>query len=423
MRILLVTEDVPVPHLGGAGKHAILLGNALIQAGHDVELLGLRVGTVNNAVSDENNNGFKGKLHTGINMSGTGLKSVAMGIFNPLRNLLLAWRVWSAIKQLDYNKFDVIHYHGHIAELGVLVPKHVNYVHTLHDQGSECMTKMRFKNGAPCKSVSAFDCAGCATNNHPNFLQKITSATAVKFHRYLSRKAFTRHKAIFVSDFVMRRFKEVLGNASHINATVIHNFTDAYAMQNLVKQIPIATQKNAHPVVLLAGRVHSTKGQAALLDALPDSLLKQIEVRIAGDGPDLAALREKHEKRGVKFLGWLSQEDVYKETIRADACVVPSIWEEPFGATSLEALVLGKVVMSLDRGGTPELMCYSSYPNQLLLFEDIAAMAKALASLDYANTHQSVSLNADVTARLPEILNVYSKPLMHETNTSNMRQR
>lgn len=411
MKILLVTEDVPVPHLGGAGKHAILLGNALIQAGHEVELLGLSIGAGNTNAADAGDNGFKGKLHTGIDMSGTGLKAVAMGIFNPLRNLLLAWRVWSAIKQLDYGKFDVIHYHGHIAELGVLIPKGINYVHTLHDQGSECMTMMRFKNGAPCKSTSAFDCAGCATKNKPNILQKITSATAVRFHRYLSRKAFTRHKAIFVSEFVLRRFKEVVKGSDNINATVIHNFTDAYAMQSLVKQIPIGTQKNTRPVVLIAGRVHSTKGQAALLEAMPDSLLKQIEVRIAGDGPDLTALKAKHEQRGVVFLGWLSQEAIYKQTMLADACAVPSIWEEPFGATSLEALVLGKNVFALNRGGTPELSRYSLYSNQFRLFENIDDMAKALAQLDFVNSQHVVSLAADVRARLPEILKVYSNKL------------
>ena len=408
MKVLLITEDVPSQHLGGAGKHAVLLGNALIEAGYEVELLGLGVDSANQVIALGDGNGFLGKLHIGIDISGTGLKSVAMGIFNPLRSMFVAWRIWQAVKRLDYSSYDVIHYHGHVAELGILVPKRINYVHTLHDQGSECMTMMRFKNGAPCQSVSAFDCAACATKSKPNFLQKIISATAVWFHRYLSRKAFTKHKAIFVSEFVMRRFKEVLGNAEHINATVIHNFTDAYAMQRLIKQIPIVVEKNTRPVVLIAGRVHSTKGQAALLDEMPDSLLKQIEVRIAGDGPDLIALKEKHEKRGVVFLGWLSQQDVYKQTMLADACVVPSIWEEPFGATSLEALVLGKVVFALNRGGTPELIRYSQYPNQLRLFDGAESMVSALALIDYVVLPCDVSLQADVTARLPEILQVYS---------------
>ncbi len=404
MKILLVTEDVPVNHLGGAGKHAVLLGNALIEAGHEVEMLGcLR------SSASETNNGFVGKLHTKIDLSKTGLKSVAMGIFNPMRQLLMAWRIWKAIKLLDYKAFDVIHYHGHIAELGVLVPKHINYVHTLHDQGSECMTMLRFRNGGPCTSKSPVDCAGCAAVK-PNMFQKAISATAVVLHRNMAQKAFTRHKAIFVSDFLLRRFKETVGDYNNLQATVIHNFTDARAMKQLTNVTPSIKPKNSRPIVLVAGRVHATKGQAAFLETLPDSLLDKIEVRIAGDGPDLTALKEMHEKRGVRFLGWMSQEDVYKETMLADACAVPSIWEEPFGATSLEALVLGKLVFSLNRGGTSELMRYCSYPNQLRLFNDITSLANAISKIEFANTIGNVSLKADITERLPEILSVYSVP-------------
>jgi glycosyltransferase involved in cell wall biosynthesis len=406
MKILFVTEDIPAPHLGGAGKHAVLLANALIEVGHEVEMLGCISST-----AIEVNNSFLGKLHTEIDFSHIGLKEVALGIFNPVRRILMAWRIWKAIKKVSVERFDVIHYHGHIVELGVLVPKHINYVHTLHDQGSECMTMMRFKNGAPCKSVSPVDCAGCATKSQPNILQKMISSTAVVFHRYLARKAFTRHKAIFVSDFVLRRFKEVVGDSDDFNATVIHNFTDARSMQGLPKLAFIQKPMNTRPALLLAGRVHVTKGQALFLESIPDDLLSKIDVRIAGDGPDLAQLKEMHEKRGVTFLGWLSQNDIYKETMQADACVVPSIWEEPCGTVSLEALALGKVVFCLARGGTPEQMRYCNYPNQLRLFVDMSSMVRAIELMDYVNTYQNVSLNADVSGRLPEILNVYSKAL------------
>ena len=40
MRILLVSEDIPHATLGGLGKHVVTLGNALIEAGHTVDLMG-----------------------------------------------------------------------------------------------------------------------------------------------------------------------------------------------------------------------------------------------------------------------------------------------------------------------------------------------------------------------------------------------
>lgn len=403
MKILLVTEDVPVPHLGGAGKHTVLLGNALIEAGHQVEMLGV----VDNGINTTKND-FLGILHTEIDFSRTGLKSVAMGIYNPARNLLMAWRVWRAIKRVDYKRFDVIHYHGHIAEVGIFVPADVNFVHTLHDQGSECMTNMRFRNGSPCQATLPGECAGCATPK-PNALQKAVSTSAVILHRYLARKAFARHKAIFVSEFLLRRFKEVVGSDNDLNATVVHNFTDTRLMTNILQGMPTPISKNPRPVVLIAGRVHLTKGQDVFLQALSDETLKRIEVRIVGDGPGLAKLKQKHEARGVKFLGWQTQDTVYQETIAADACVLSSIWEEPCGTTTFEALALGKVVFALALGGTPEQAQYNVFPNQLRLFKDMTALAEAVADIDFSEPLFHVGETADVHARLPEILSVYDK--------------
>jgi glycogen synthase len=404
MKILIVTEDVPATKLGGAGKHAVLLGNALIEAGNEVELLG----SIRSS-GEETNNDFAGKLHTKIDFSNTGLKSESLGIFNPMRQLLLAWRVWKSIKQLDYKSFDVIHYHGHISELGLLIPKHVNYVHTLHDQGSECLTKLRFRNGKTCISKSPFDCASCATRK-PNLVQKAISASAVILHRKMSQIAFRKHKAIFVSDFLLKKFIENTGYFSKLQATVIHNFTDANALKILADSYEPKKESNAKPVILVAGRVHITKGQQAFLEAVLDNLLEKVEIRIAGDGPDLSKLKEMHEKRGIKFLGWMSQEDVYRETMVADVCVVPSIWEEPCGTTSLEALTLGKTVFALSLGGTQEQLRYCNYPNQLQLFNDMPSLVNALSLFNHSNVVTNIIFKANITERLPEIINVYNAP-------------
>jgi glycosyltransferase involved in cell wall biosynthesis len=402
MKILLVTEDVPSSKLGGAGKHAILLGNALIDAGHSVELLGYK-----KRAGDDTNNDFQGKLHTLIDLSNVGLKEASLGLFNPVRKLYIARRIWKAIKQLPYEQFDVIHYHGHTAELGIFVPKNINFVHTLHDQGSECMTMLRFKNSVQCKSTSAYDCADCATKNKPNFFQMLISATAVKFHRYLARKAFTKHKAIFVSDFLQQRFKSVVENSSGINSVAIHNFTDVKAIQKINSTLDYNQSNNKKPIVLLAGRVDQTKGQEEFLDALPDGMFEKVEIHVVGDGHDLERLKQKFSTRGIVFWGFKTLEDVYKLTLQATACVVPSVCEEAFGTTTLEALVMGKFVLALNRGGTPELTRYNSFANQLQLFEDMQSLTHTLSKMDFFAQVYPISFKSDVTARLPEILSVY----------------
>lgn len=399
MRILLVSEDLPVAQLGGAGKHAVLLANTLREAGHHVEMLG-RV----RAAGVEGNNGFAGQLHADIDLAGTGWKEHALGVFNPLRRLHMARRIWQAIQRRGLD-WDVIHYHGHYPMLGALVPAGINFVHTLHDQGSECITKIRFRDNQPCAERDPATCAACATPK-PNALQAYVSAQAVRSLRSQARVAFTRHQAIFVSRFLETRFREVIGLAP-LRAHVIHNFIDAADLRRQLEATTPEQDAALRPRIFLAGRVDKAKGFAAFLDALPDDFLQRYEVTIAGDGPDLENLRARHAPRGVRFLGWQPLAAVLRATAQADACVVPSVCEESCGTTILEALVLGRPVYALARGGTPELAAYLQKPDQLRLFQDVQALVADLAQVQRNAPANMVSDAADVRKRLPAILAVY----------------
>jgi glycosyltransferase involved in cell wall biosynthesis len=57
---------------------------------------------------------------------------------------------------------------------------------------------------------------------------------------------------------------------------------------------------------------------------------------------------------------------------------VPSLCEEACSTTVLEALALGKPVLALARGGTPELASYQHYPGQLQLARSMAELAEGL---------------------------------------------
>jgi glycosyltransferase involved in cell wall biosynthesis len=408
MKILLVTEDLPVAALGGAGKHAVLLGNTLLAAGHEVEMLGrLRAPGV------EGNADFEGPLHCAIDLSGTGWQEYRFGAFVPYRREHAARRIWAAIRALGVERFDAIHYHGHVYALGAVVPAGVPFVSTLHDQGSECLTMTRFRHGAPCAEVDPAACAGCATAA-PNTLQRWLSATAVARHRAQSAAAFARHETIFVSDFLRRRFEAHVQPTVPLRAQVVHNFTSSERIAALSSAAPAQAPADPRPVLLMAGRIDATKGFGALLDALDDAALARWQVRVVGSGPQWAELQARHAGRGVVFTGHVSQAQVYRETASASVCVVPSIWEEPCGTTVLEALALGKPVYALARGGTPELVRYERWPGQLVLESDLAGLARRLqappvaVSAPRALPAASAEL-ADVRQRLPEILAVYAR--------------
>ena len=40
LKVLLVSEDIPAPTVGGLGKHVVSLAHALMDAGHEVTLMG-----------------------------------------------------------------------------------------------------------------------------------------------------------------------------------------------------------------------------------------------------------------------------------------------------------------------------------------------------------------------------------------------
>jgi glycosyltransferase involved in cell wall biosynthesis len=130
--------------------------------------------------------------------------------------------------------------------------------------------------------------------------------------------------------------------------------------------IPIASIPERQPAVpaflAFAGRLVPEKGVHVLLDAmalLPSSL-SHVRLRVAGDGPERAALEARARRLGladrVEFLGHLSREAVESGFAAAAVQVVPSLWCEPFGLVAVEAMVRGTPLMVSAAGALPELV-------------------------------------------------------------------
>ncbi len=77
-----------------------------------------------------------------------------------------------------------------------------------------------------------------------------------------------------------------------------------------------------------------------------------------GAGPQLTELQVLRDRLAARdamvFAGYRS--DVPAIIACADLCVVPSVWEEAFGLTVLEAMACGKAVVATHVGGIPELI-------------------------------------------------------------------
>lgn len=374
MRILIVSEDIPYPSMGGLAKHALNLARALVRAGHEVDVLGNDQHRIE-ICGDEGK--FGGRFFGELNGQHAGWKEIAFGMFMPFKRSTIARR-FARIVMRHAPRYDVIHYHGHIPNIARYIPSHVNFVQTRHDQGSDCFRHTRFRDGRICNAEDPADCATCITS-YPNRLQSAVSRTAVVQFRHEVAEGFRRHKTVFVSDLLQQKLARTLGPGPW--GTTVHNFIDVDSILDARRTAARGGQTEGFHISI-SGKIYAGKGVEAFLTELVPRLRADMHIWIAGDGPDEARLRARFRSSAVHFLGWCTPEKTLDIAAASNAVVVPSILEEAFGATTLEGLMLGKPVFALNLGGTPELDRYASSPGQLRLHPDMASLVNDLVDFD-----------------------------------------
>jgi glycosyltransferase involved in cell wall biosynthesis len=399
----MVSEDLPGTQIGGLGKHVVTLANALIELGHEVAIMGRSERCHAGSAADI---GFHGPVIPGFDFSRPGWKESQLGFFNPLKRPWFARRIARAIAR-HAPGYDVVHYHGHLPMVGRYVARTVNFVQTRHDQGSECVTHLRFKDEQVCTVTEPAACAGCI-HASPGVLRRQVSGAAVRRYRNETADAFVRHKTVFVSDFLRRAFLRAVPDADLSRARVIHNFI----RYPYLRERAVAPAEVRAGEVLLVGRIDAGKGFGEFLAQLDGWLPPGARVTIIGDGPLRAGLEARYGGPQVRFLGWRGYDEVIRRQAASHLCVVPSVWEEPCGTTVLEALALGKQCLALARGGTPELAAYQYYDGQLQLADGMPGLVARLRE-QLARPPVTVALPPhfpmDVFQAIPTILELYAE--------------
>jgi glycosyltransferase involved in cell wall biosynthesis len=394
---------LPGTQIGGLGKHVVTLSNALLEQGHEVDIMG-RSDRFHAGSAAEI--GFDGRMLPGFDFSRPGWKESQLGFFNPVKRPWFARNIARALLR-EAARYDVVHYHGHLPLAGRYVPRGVNFVQTRHDQGSECVIHLRFKQEHVCTALDARDCAACI-HPTPNALRRSVSAMAVRRYRSETAESFSRHKTIFVSDFLRRAFLRAVPDADLSLARVIHNFI----RYPYLRERAAAPNEVEQGEVLLVGRIDAGKGFGEFLAQIQGWLPAHARVTIIGDGPLRPGLERKYAGPQVRFLGWRGYDEVIQRSARSHVLVIPSVWEEPCGTTVLEALALGKQCLALARGGTPELAAYQYYDGQLQLAETMPRLVERLvALLGHAPVTVPLpdSFAMDVSRAIPQLLDFYAK--------------
>lgn len=140
-------------------------------------------------------------------------------------------------------------------------------------------------------------------------------------------------------------------------------------------------------VVIYAGRLVGWKGLQSLLEALSlDVLAKRaIKCLIIGGGPEEGRLRTLSKglnlEEKVKFLGVVPNRELPRYYALADVGIYPSIGEEAFGVSLVEAMASEVPVIATHLGGIPEVVGTDGCCGLLVAPGDSRELAEGLVRL------------------------------------------
>jgi glycosyltransferase involved in cell wall biosynthesis len=251
---------------------------------------------------------------------------------------------------------DVAHLHSiyHQLSPSVLPPlrRHaVATVLTLHDYKLVCPSSIMFANGKVCERCKGHQyhnavIQGCV---HDSRWKSVFCATESALHDTFG--LYRKNIDVYISP--SRFLKEKMTEFGMDGDRIVH-------VPNPITVADYEPGEASGDYFIFSGRLETVKGVETLLQALSGSeIASKFELRIAGEGrrrKDLERYCRQQGLTNVRFLGWLSQEELADLHRGALFAVVPSIWYEVFSLAVLEAQAYGKAVIGANIGAIPELI-------------------------------------------------------------------
>lgn len=222
-----------------------------------------------------------------------------------------------------------------------------------------------------------YDCI--ILENRPSYSLKLKQITTAKFVYHLHNEKLTIQTPEFqdiysaasciisVSNFITKSVKTI--NANDTKCVTVYNGINLEAFSQ--KSNNITRQEfglnNQDFVLIYSGRINPEKGIKELIEAMKMLAdYPQIKLLIIGSsffgnttGNDdfTKELREsvKDIQDKIHFTGYIPYQKVPSYLKLADLAVVPSMWDEAFGLTVLEAMAAGIPLITTRSGGIPEI--------------------------------------------------------------------
>ena len=150
------------------------------------------------------------------------------------------------------------------------------------------------------------------------------------------------YKIYFVSSWVEEKFFYGL------DRNFYSNFKTIYPSINKINKFP-----KKKKVIIFSGKLNNAKGFDKFASAISKILNKYVDWKAIAIG-DEPRERYNFSHKRLTYTGWIPQDKVLNLYNHSSITVAPSLWEEPFGRSSLEAGSRGNAVIISKRGGLPE---------------------------------------------------------------------
>ena len=369
MRILLVNTYHYAR--GGDSVHALALGSALEDVGHEVRFFGMQ--HPDNLPSLDSQFWMPHIDFADLDRSKS--PRAAMRVLR--RSLYSVDAAHRIRRMIEDSRPDIAHLHsihGHLS-LSVLVELHragIPVVWTLHDWKLLCPNSTLMVRGIICERCRGGRFWQCTLNRCK---KESAAASLVATLEAEVQKVVDVEKDVgcFVvpSRFMLNRFRDFGWDTSKF----VHIPNFAPRDGSSTDRSPIAGR------FLYAGRLSPEKGVYTLLKAIGG--VNGASLDIAGEGPmdgELRAAAHEIAPGRIVFHGRVDSARLASLRDSAMAVVVPSEWYENSPLAVAESLARGCPVVAADIGGLPELV--SDGMNGLLFASgDIEGLASALQRL------------------------------------------
>ena len=328
MKILLV-NDIGRP-TGGAELQMLSLREGLRDRGHDVRLFSSRASLVADSelLADYSCFGSDTKLQ------------VLTQTVNP-------FAYWQLRKILSEFQPDVVHLRIFLGQLSPAILPLLRDIPCLYQMAMYrpiCPVGTKIlPDNSPCKYEAGIVCLqqGCLTPQ---------SWAVLMVQRQLWQYCRGAIDCLVALSYGMKAKLEAEG------------ISPVEVVYNGVRERPMRPALSNPPTVAFAGRLVVTKGVEVLLRAfsVARNTIPQARLLIAGKGEDETNLRDLaivlDIKPAVTWLGHISRPLLEKNLDRAWIQVVPSLWAEPFGNVTTEAMMRGTAVIASAVGAQPEIV-------------------------------------------------------------------